>query len=177
MSWEFEIDSDALKTEIEVPFIEDATGDTAPNYSTKRTIAGAQSELSRWIGKNGGIVTGMLPVKFSNTIAGKNVVRYGYVVNFIFVGGARGQMHVAGLPIRKETPAKKDQVLAMALLNRAELFKTAFTTRVHDPHSNPLIQYLLVDDKHTVAQMVIEKQQLNMNLLGSGEQQPTDTRS
>lgn len=166
MMWEFEIDSDALKKEIEVPFFEDATGETAPNYSTKRTVEDAQSELSRWVGKHGGIVVGLSPVKFNATIKNKIVVRYGYILDFIFGGGARGRMHIAGLPMKAETPDKKNRILAMALLNRAELFKTAFTTRIHDPYSNPLFQYLLVDDNHTVAQMLIEKQQLN--LLGSG---------
>lgn len=164
--WEFEIDSDALKTEIEVPFIEDATGETAPNYSTKRSVTDAQSELSRWVGKHSGIVVGITPVKFNNTIAGKNIIRYGYVVDFMFLGGARGRMHIAGLPIRKETPAKKEQVLAMALLNRAEFFKTAYATRIHDPHSNPLLQYLLVDGERTVAQVIVEQKQLA--LLGAG---------
>lgn len=164
--WSFEIDNDALKHEIEVPFFEDATGETAPNYSTKRSVAEAQSELSRWVAQHGGIVVGLTPVKFNATIKNKNVIRYGYIVDFIFGGGARGRMHVAALPMRTETPDKKNRVLAMALLNRAEFFKSAFATRIHDPYSNPLFQYLLVDGERTVSQVIVEQKQFA--LLGSG---------
>jgi len=164
--WDFEIDSDALKTEIEVPFFEDATGETAPNYRTTRSVTDAQSELSRWLGKHGGIVTGMIPVRFNNAVAAKNVLRYGFIVEFMFGGGARGRMHIAALPLRKESVDKKNRVLAMALLNRAEYFKAAFTTRIHDPYSNPLLQYLLVDGDKTVAQVIVE--QKSLVLLGSG---------
>lgn len=164
--WDFEIDSDALQEEITVPFLEDATGENAPNSRTTRSVANAQGELSRWVGKHGGIVTGMIPVKFNNTIDGKNVVRYGFVVNFVFAGGASGRMHIAAIPMRKETVEKKNRVLAMALLNRAEFFKAAFASRIHDPYSNPLLQYLLVDGEQSVAQVIIERKQLA--LLGSG---------
>jgi hypothetical protein len=171
MSWDFEIDSDVLE-EIKVPFLEDATGENAPNSRTTRSVTAAQSELSRWLGKHGGIVVGMIPVKFNNTIAGNDVIRYGFIVDFIFAGGARGRMHIAAIPMRKETIEKKNRVLAMALVNRAEFFKTAFATGIHDPYSNPLMQYLLVDENHTVAQMIVEKQKLT--LLGSGVQSPND---
>lgn len=166
--WDFEIDSDALKDEINVPFFEDATGDTAPNYRTRRTVLEAQGELSRWVGKHGGIVTGIIPVKFNSDRG----IRYGYIVEFMFQGGARGRIHVAALPMRTESSPKKEQVLAQALLNRAEFFKAAFTSRIHDPYSNPLLQYLLVDGEHTVAQMIVEKKKLL--LLGSGVKPNTD---
>lgn len=161
MSWHFDIDESVVQQEMSVPYFEDANGDTAPNYRTTRSLSEAQSELARWVGKHGGIVTGLLPVRFTVD----NKLRYGFVVEFMFAGGARGRMHIAGLPLRKETSVKKDRVLAMALLNRAEFFKSAYTTRIHDPYSNPLLQYLLVDGEHTVAQMITERKQL---LLGQG---------
>lgn len=164
--WDFEIDSDALQEEIIVPFLEDATGENAPNSRTTRSITDAKGELSRWVGKHGGIVTGIIPVKFNTVMNGKEVMRYGFIVDFMFSGGARGRIHIAAIPMRKETIEKKNRVLAMALINRAEFFKTAFTTRIHEPYGNPLLQYLLVDGEQTVAQMIIEKKQLA--LLGSG---------
>lgn len=120
----------------------------------------------------GGIMTGIIPVKFNDTIGGKNVIRYGYVVEFMFTGGARGRMHIAAIPMRKETTTKKNQVLAMALVNRAEFFKTAYSTRIHDPYSNPLFEYLLLDGDKTVAQMIVEKK--NLAMLGAGLKSDTD---
>ncbi len=136
-----------------VPFIEDARTDYAPYYSSKKTIAEVQGEIAAELGKLGGFVNMYLPGYF-----GDKPKRYGYEIRFSFKG-APGLIRVAGLPMRSETPTKKNQVAVQALCNVRDWLKMLVTQQVFMPGSEPLMQYLLVDGRDgqkTLAEYLLE---------------------
>lgn len=158
MEFIFTPQSETVK--VEVPYFEDATKDFAPYYTVLRTarsrggnareqIIKGQTQISIEMGKLGGLVTAFIPGVFG--IGDKK--RYGYDIHFMY-SGARGVIHVAGLPIRSETQENKDAVLVQALWNVRDWLKSAVTAFVFSPGSDALIPYLLVDGKHTIAEYV-----------------------
>lgn len=162
---EFQFTPDSQQAQIEVPFIEDATAATAPYYTANANarkkgtdvnkITRLHSEIGVELGKLGAILTGIIP----GTYGSGKAKRYGYVIRFVY-GGAQGVIHVAGLPMRSETPNKKQDVLVQALSIVRDWLKSAVTARVFNPRSDVLIPYLLVDKEHTVADYIADRGKL-----------------
>lgn len=132
----------------EVPYIEDARADYAPNYASGKTLDQAKADVGAELAKLG--VSGFI---FQEGTFGSSPKRYGYQVTF-FLGSAKGVMRIAGLPIRNETPKKIAQVKVQALLCLRDQLKAAVIARVFNPLAHPLVGYLLVDGQRTVTEVV-----------------------
>jgi hypothetical protein len=137
--------TDNPQSKLTVPYFEDARANFAPYYNIEdRPLDKVQDEIRAELAKLGGINS-----EFQEGYFGTTVKRYGFLLKFQ-VGANRAQMQVAGLPMRKETPAKIKKVRLQALLILRDWLKSAVTSRVFAPGSNVLLQFLLVDGKNTV---------------------------
>lgn len=151
--------------EIAVPYFEDATAAFAPYYSANQRarsrgtdqgkVERLQSEIAVEMSKLGGLVIGIIPGMYGSGKAR----RHGYEIRFIY-GGAQGIMRVAGLPIRSETPVRKQAVLVQALSIGRDWLKAAVTQKVFGPGSDVLIPFLLADGQRTIAEVIHESGKL-----------------
>lgn len=155
-NWTFTPTDNANDAAIKVPFVEDVRADTAPGYSTGKSVETLQDEIRAEVGKLGGGGT-----TFREGFFGDKPRRYGFIVQFN-INGHPAQMVVAGLPMRSETPAKREQVKRQALFNVREWLKAAVTARVFSPGANPLVQFLLVDGQRTLVEAMFEGGQLRI---------------
>ena len=136
-----------------VPFYEDARADFAPYYASGKSIKVAKQEVAVELSKLDGVV-----LAFREGFFGEGRGRrYGYEIDFLLRDPAgrdhRGLLRVAGLPMRRETPAKVEQVRVQALLNVRDWLKAAVTQPVFQPGAgHPLLMNLLVDGRRTVAE-------------------------
>lgn len=139
-----------------VPYYEDARADFAPYYASGKSIKVAKAEVTAELGKLGGVV-----VAFREGFFGEGRGRrYGYEIDFL-LHERRGLLRVAGLPMRRETEAKREQVRVQALLNVRDWLKAAVTQPVFQPLSgHPLLMHLLVSNNCTVADYIIERGRL-----------------
>ena len=126
------------KSNLTVPFFEDATAAFAPYYSSQKTVDDAKSEIRSEVGKLDASVNSFVDGYF-----GSDPKRYGYLIEFLY-NGAPGVIKIAGLPIRKVTESKLKRVKVQALLNVRDWLKASVTQHVFSPGSNPLIMNLLV---------------------------------
>lgn len=155
--WDFKPDSPA-KAAISVPYFEDANADTAPYYSSTRTIEAAKTEVADRLGTLGGSILSFQ----SGTFDINKQKRFGFVIRFVLnvepFSNAEGVIRVAALPIRSWSEAKEKRVKVQALLNVADWLKVAITSRVFSPDAHPLVPYLLMPAKdgqmYTVTQVI-----------------------
>lgn len=129
---------------IKVPYIEDARANFAPYYGTEKKLETIQSEIIVELAKLGGY-----GVYFQQGTFGDKPKRYGYIIHFQF-NGEPGLFRVAGLPMYTETPKKRNQVLAQALCIVRDWCKQMVTSKVFQPGSEPLVQFLLVNERDGV---------------------------
>ncbi|MBK8035320.1 MAG: hypothetical protein IPK17_38610 [Chloroflexi bacterium] len=98
----------------EVPYIEDVRTDKASGYRTDKSPEQLQREVTALIAQLGGAAVRFVPGAF-----GIKPKRYGYIVEFVIINANRSaipcRIPIAGLPMRAETPARKQQVLAQVL--------------------------------------------------------------
>jgi hypothetical protein len=132
---------------ITVPYLEDANADTAPYYSSTRTVEAAKTEVSDRLGALGGSI-----ISFQGgTFDINKQKRFGFVIRFVLnvepFNNAEGVIRVAGLPIRIPSDTKERRVKVQALLNVADWLKTAMTSRIFSPDAHPLVPYLLMPAK------------------------------
>lgn len=155
MSFTFRIDKSALKDEAMLYF-EDANASNSQYHTSgdKRSVEDAQEQVRRAIARLGGVVIAFHPVIFEQPD------RVGYLIEFVFRGGAYGQFPVAGLPIRNSTDNRKKYARVQALMVAADILDANANALRHIPLSNPLLMHLLVDGKQTIAQMIADRQQL-----------------
>ena len=143
----------SARAEIPLPHIEEARADFAPYYATGISLVNAQAAVTAELGKLGATA----PFFDEGVFEDGTLRRLGYVITFQY-GGARGRLLAVGLPMKfKETEAKRKQVLVQALLNIRDQLKAEVTSRVFNLRSDPLLQYLLVNDTQTVAETMHEK--------------------
>lgn len=140
-------------TVVSVPYIEDARADCAPGYATGKSEAALQSEISGAIAQLGGGATVFVAGVFEDE---KRRKRYGYEVRFA-LGANPALIRVAGLPMRKETAAKRRQVQIQALFVVRDWLRAAVTSRVFTPGFSPLLQFMLVPGtQRTVDEYMIQ---------------------
>jgi hypothetical protein len=102
------------------PYYEDARADFAPYYASGKSVKVAKAEVTAELGKLGGVV-----VAFREGFFGEGRGRrYGYEIDFL-LHDRHGLLRVAGLPMRRETEAKREQVRVQALLNVRDWLKAA----------------------------------------------------
>lgn len=143
------------KAQIDVPYIEDARANFAPYYSSRKTVAVAQSEVVAELDK-----LGAESVRFEKGhFDGTGIRRYGYRILFWY-GSREGMIRAAGLPIRIYSEKKVDTVCLQALLNVRDWVKASVTAQVFSPGTDPLISHLLVDGERTVADYIADMGQL-----------------
>lgn len=136
-----------MAARITVPYIEDATAETAPYYSSTRSIEAAKTEVSDRLGALGGSI-----ISFQGgTFDINKQKRFGFVIRFVLnvepFSNAEGVIRVAGLPIRQWSDTKERRVKVQALLNVGDWLKTAMTSRIFSPDAHPLVPYLLMPAK------------------------------
>lgn len=163
MSFDFRLDPDALELD-RLPFFEEATAANSQYHSSQRSIEEAQDEVRQSMARLGGAVTRFIPVIFEHP------ERLGFLIEYVFAGGAFGRLPVAALPIRRRTAKRDERARVQALLIAADMLNAAANGQQHVPTSNPLFLHLLVDGEHTIAQMLVKRQQLpEAFLLPSGD--------
>lgn len=139
-----------------VPFYEDARADFAPYYASGKSVKIAKQEVTAEFSKLGGVVLAFREGFFGEGRA----KRYGYEIDFLLFE-RRGVLRVAGLPMRRETPAKIEQVRVQGLLNVRDRLKAAVTQPVFEPGAgHPLLMNLLVDGRRTVSDWIAERGRL-----------------
>jgi hypothetical protein len=144
-------------SEIEIPYFENARSDFAPYYGAGKDsqdrvkrLREAKDEVINELAK-----LGAGDVSFAEGYFGDKPKRYGYVIRFLLTGN-EGRINVAGLPMKnRETPIKLLDVKIQALLNVRDWLKSAITGEIFSPGSKVLIQFLLVDGKHTIAEYLM----------------------
>lgn len=134
-----------------VPYWEDARADSAPGYRTRKSADQLQAEIAQLIARLGG----QAAIFTQGTFGTGKQKRYGYEITFNFLGRA-AVMQVAALPLRSETPHKKNATMIHALYCVAEQLRAQIVARVMSPGYEPLVQFLLVPgtDK-TVGELVL----------------------
>jgi hypothetical protein len=138
---------DAEETvDFEVPYFEDAKADLAPLYSSRKSLDEAKNEVTSVLARMGAGAVRFVLGQFEG-----EPQRYGVRVEFV-LGGAKGRIDVACLPIRRFKVAKLEQARVQALLNVRDWLMAAVTTRIFAPGGNPLVPYLLVDGETTLSQ-------------------------
>lgn len=162
MTYSFRIDPSALSSDITLYF-EDANASNSQYHAVDRDIARAQEQVQRAFSRLGGAVVQFIPVIFENPD------RVGYLIEYVFRGGAFGQFPVAGLPIRNPTDVRKDRARRQALMVAADILDASANAQRHIPLSNPLLLHLLADGKQTIAQMIAERQELPERFLLGGK--------
>lgn len=156
MTFTFRVDKDALKT-ADILYFEDANATNSQYHEShkRRSLEDAQDQVRRAFARLGGAVVSFVPVVFENPD------RVGYLIEFVFRGGAYGQFPVAGLPIRSNTAeVRKTHARVQALMVAADILDANANAQRHIPLSNPLLLHLMVDGKQTIAQMIAERQEL-----------------
>lgn len=158
MTWTFVADNPAGSGGSEVPFFEDATARTAPNYSTDRKLTDCVALVVKNLRRLDASMPELIPGQFQ--IAGQT--RMGYELRF-FLGTVEGVIRIAGLPMRLPSAKKEDRVKAQALLTIADWLQNAYTARIFNPDMQPLLPFLLLPDgKTTVAQHITQQGSLPM---------------
>lgn len=146
-----------------IPFYEDARSDFAPYYASGKSVKVAKNEVTAELTKLGGVVLAIRE-GFYGDVRKK---RYGYEIEFLLFD-RRGIIRVAGLPMRRETPAKREQVRVQALLNVRDWLKAMVTQPVFQPGAgHPLLMNMLVDGRRTVADYIAAQGQLPQLAAGS----------
>jgi hypothetical protein len=155
MSYTFRVDPDALVPNNTL-YLEDADASNSQYHTShqRRTVENAQEEVRRAMARLGGAVIQFIPVIFENP------ERMGYLIEYVFRGGAFGQFPVAGLPIRSVTDIRKNNARIQALMVAADILDATANAQRHIPLSNPLLLHLLADGKQTIAQMIASRQEL-----------------
>ncbi len=119
-----------------IPYFE-SQGATIPGRATTKRQDALQEEIRLCLLRLGAYAVSFTPGKYPG-----RPERHGYRIEFMFSGVA-GRIDCAALPIRHETPGKKDRALAQALfLVRNKLEATLYAS-VYEPNSIPLIGYLI----------------------------------
>lgn len=153
MTYSFRIDKSVLKDE-SVLYFEDANSRNSQYHAVERDIVSSQEQVQRAFARLGGAVIQFIPVIFEDPD------RVGYLIEYVFRGGAYGQFPVAALPIRNPTDVRKDKARRQALMVAADILGANANAQRHIPLSNPLLLHLLADGKQTIAQMLAERQEL-----------------
>lgn len=138
-----------------IPFFEDSQDKAIPGRGTQKSIDTLQKELVGILARLGASLVMFTPGKYPDGPR----VRYGFQVTFAY-GEGRGRIDCAALPMRKETPARKDRALAQALYLLRDELQAQVWSSVHKPGSVPLLPYLLGSNGMTVMEHLVATQQV-----------------
>lgn len=153
MTFQFRIDQSAFDDN-EILYLEEANASNSQYHAVHRSLDEAQDDVRRAIARLGGAIIQFIPVIFENPD------RKGYLIEYVFKGGAFGQYPVAGLPIKKPTDNREEKARKQALMVASHMLDAAANAQRHMPLSNPLLLHLLADGETTIAQMIASRQEL-----------------
>lgn len=140
----------------DVPFFEDAKADKASGYTTSKTPEALQMEVTGLIGQLGGAA-----VRFAAGSFGVKPKRYGYVVQFVLINAEDKaipcRIPIAGLPMRSETPARKQQVLAQVLYAFRESLQGELNARRYRPGYSPFVAFMVLPDGSTLMETLANR--------------------
>lgn len=164
MTFNFRIDKDAMKQQVDILYLEDANSSNSQFHTSSMSIDKQIERVKLAMARLNGFATDFIPVVFETP------ERYGYLIEFMVKGGALGRLSIAGLPLRTKKgtqyySAKVEQARKQALAVAAHMFDAHANSTQHLPMSNPLMMYLLVDGEKTVMQMMVERHELPSTFL------------
>jgi hypothetical protein len=145
-----------------VPFFEDGSLANIPGRGTEKSIDRLQKEILELMTKLGAFAAYFVPGQYPG-----KPTRYGFQIHFQYAN-ARGRIDCAALPIRKETPHKKDRAQAQALFLLRDKLEVMVFAAMYEPGSVPLVPYLIGAGGKTVTEALIESGGLPQ--LASGDQ-------
>lgn len=145
------IPDETIKTEFEfvVPYLEEATAQNSRGHATKKTQDELKREIVDLLNE-----LGARKVTFMQGAFPTSPKRYGYRITFR-LSGIPGRMDVAGLPIRNETPTRKDQALKQALYLFAEMLRAELDARIYRPGYVALVPHLIGEGEQTVIESLL----------------------
>lgn len=137
--------------EAAVPWFEDASSELGiKGHATSRTIDDLKTEIRAAMSALGGGVTAFLIGHWDG-----KPMRYGYEIRFKY-GQRAGRIHIVALPLKKETPGKKERTLKQALYTVRESLQAQFNAGIMMPGNAPFVGYLLDDKGRTLAEALAE---------------------
>lgn len=143
-----------------VVFFEDSSRLEIPGRSTTKSISALQKEITKVL-----IELGAFGIFFTAGTYAGTPKRYGFAIYFKYAN-TTGRIDVAALPLRRETPAKKEGALTQALYLIRDKFQAQRNAMYYEPKGMPLMPYLIGATGQTVTEALVATG--NLPLLGSG---------
>ncbi len=137
--------------EKKVPFYEDITAKDVPGAAVGKPVGAYQQRVAELLGRLDAGTIRFIPGKYPTTPP-----RYGYQITFM-LGGTPGRFDVAALPLRSETPAKKDRALAQALYLVGNWLEAEVYSATYRPGSISLLPFLVGDGGKTVTEELVAR--------------------
>lgn len=129
--------------DVTAPYYEDAAkgqvGQGIKGLSSTKSHRTLKSEIGKAFSRIGGEVTSYESGKLSGS-----PIRYAWRIAFT-INEAQGEMTLAGLPLRKDTPKKRKQVLAHALYSFRDSIEAQYNLTLMNPQHIPFMGYLLYE--------------------------------
>lgn len=138
---------------INVPYFEDSQKLKVPGRGTHKSVDRLQTEIRELMMRldAGNIV--FTPGKFPVSVGVP--ARYGWLMTFS-ANGLKGRMEIAALPMRNETPIRKDEALRQALYLVRNWLESEVFSMMYRPGAVPLIPFLIGAGNKTVTESLVE---------------------
>jgi hypothetical protein len=138
-------------TESNIPYFEDDQDQKLiPGRGTHKNPKDLQREVADQLAKLGASGVYFAAGKYPG-----EPTRYGVQILFSY-GRARGRLDCAALPLRSETPIKKDRALAQALYLLRNKLESMVYAYIYEPGSVPLLPYLIGQGGLTVTEHLVK---------------------
>ena len=136
-----------------IPYFEDSQDRKIPGRGTEKSADKLQQEIRQLMLEldAGNIV--FSPGKFE--VSPGVPARYGWLMTFS-ANGLKGRMEIAALPMRRESPAKKDQALRQALYLVRNWLESEVFSVLYRPGAVPLIPFLIGTGNKTITEALLE---------------------
>lgn len=145
-----------------VPYFEDSAALGIIGSDLRKDLPYYMSKVTTLLGRLDGV-----GVRFEEGVYGDGgTARHGYRITFTAYA-MPAVIHCAALPIRNETPRKRERALAQALYILVHKLQGAVNAYIFEPDSLPLVPHLLGSGGKTVMEAV--RYGLSSNLLTKGE--------
>jgi len=136
---------------LETPFYDDITAKDIPGCATEKSIDQIQTEIKAVLKR-----LDCANVLFMTGKTSDKPVRYGYQIHFTHFG-QKGRIDCVALPIRNETPRKKERALAQALYLVRNALEAQLYAKFYQPGYEPIVPYLIDDKGVTMMQALVER--------------------
>lgn len=141
-----------------VPFLEDITAKDVPGAGVTKEPEYYQKGIKKLLEE-----MGAARVEFVPGVHNDRLKRYGYQIVFR-LNGIPGRIDIAGLPMRTETRAKKERVLAQALYLVREWLTAEMYSSIYRPGAVTLVPFLIGRGGKTVTEELMASGELpNLN--------------